>query len=206
MSKNDFDYHKMKDEESSKKLKITRGDIIISNKDNDYFLLFFSPKNIDIQCFCGCDLNRGMKVVCGFIFYLLAFHFFHIILENNYRTYFVSTFLCACYLISLFNMFQTMEELSYEKAIFNYRFFALTFFFEIISVIAQTIYLILYEPLYFSTSSYLGIILSYSGIVITLLIEGYMIWITFCFMEHIKNNRLYLLKDYNNIDLFTSLV
>ena len=77
----------------------------------------------DIQCFCGFDLNTGMKVVCCFVLYIIAFHFLEIILRSSYITYFIGTFLCSGYLIILFNIFQTLEELSYDKSAFNYRFF-----------------------------------------------------------------------------------
>ena len=195
------DYHKMPEEESSPKIKFTRGDLIVPNKENEIFLCFFTPKEIDTQCFCGCDLNCGMKVVACFIFYLMAFHFFQILSDNTYRSYFIGTILCSCYIITLFNIFQTLEELSYEKAVFNYRFFMIVYFLEIITLVLETIYLIFFEPLYFSSYNKFGLILSYGCIILTLLIENYMIWITFCFMEHIKNNRLYLLQD-NNDNLF----
>ena len=55
------DYQKMKDD-SSNKFKFYSGELIIPNKDNDSFLFFFTPKEIDTQCFCGCDLNNGMKI------------------------------------------------------------------------------------------------------------------------------------------------
>ena len=196
-----IDYQKMKDEDNSPKIKFTRGELIVPNKDNDVFLCFFTPKEIDIQCFCGCDLNSGMKVVACFIFYIMAFHFFQIIIENNYRTYFIGTILCSCYIIILFNIFQTLEELSYEKAIFNYRFFMIVFFLEILIFIFETIYLFIFERLYFSTYTYLGLFISYSSIIVSLLIEQYMVWITFCFVEHVKNNRIYLLQDINDNNL-----
>ena len=197
------DYQIMKEEDSySPKLNITKGDIFVPNKENEAFLCFFIPKEIDIQCFCGCDLNSGMKVVAGFIFYIMAFHFFQIIFENNYRTYFICTILCSCYLITIFNIFQTLEELSYEKAVFNYRFFMIVYFSEIIILILETLYLIIYEPLYFTNYTYFGLFFSYGSIIVTLLIEQYMLWITFCFMQHIKNDRLYLLQDINHNNLF----
>ena len=192
------EYHKMNEEGNASKVEFTRGEIIVPNKENEEFLYFYTPKEIDIQCLCGCDLNSGMKVVACFIFYLMAFHFFQIILDNSYRTYFIGTVLCSCYIIILFNIFQALEELSYEKAVFNYRFFVIVFFGEIIILIVETLYLIIFEPLYFSTYSYFGLFFSYGSIIITLLIELYMLWITFCFTNHIKNNRLYLLQDFNN--------
>ena len=189
MSGNDLcDYQKMNEEGSSDKVKFTRGDIIVPNKESDAFLCFYTPKEIDVQCLCGCDLNSGMKVVACFIFYIMVFHFFQIISENNYRTYFIGTILCSCYIITLFNVFQALEELSYEKAVFNYRFFMIVYFAEIIILIIETLYLIICEPLYFSTYTYFGLFFSYGSIIITLLIETYMLWISFCFMEHIKNN------------------
>ena len=197
------DYHKMKDEDSSRKIKFTRGELIVTNKDNETFLCFFTPNVIDIQCFCGCDLNSGMKVVACFIFYMMAFHFFQILTQNSYRTYFIGTILCSCYLITLFNIFQTLEELSYEKAVFNYRFFMIVYFSEILILIFETIYLIIFEPLYFSTYTFIGLIISYGSIILTIIIEQYMVWITFCFMEHVKDNRLYLLQDINDNNLFS---
>ena len=74
----------------------------------------------------------------------------------------------------------------------------IVYFAEIIILIIETLYLIIWEPLYFSTYTYFGLFFSFGSIIITLLIETYMLWITFCFMEHIKNNRLYLLQDIKN--------
>ena len=194
-----IEYHKMEEEKPpSPKIKFTRGDLIVPNSENDTFLCFFTPKEIDIQCFCGFDLNSGMKIVACFIFYLITFHFFQIISDNSYRAYFIGTTLCSCYIITLFNIFQTLEELSYEKSVFNYRFFLIVFFLEIITLILETTYLIIFEPLYFSTFTILGLFASYGSYIVTLLIEQYMVWITFCFMEHIKYNRLYLLQDIND--------
>ena len=195
------DYQKMKDD-SSNKFKFYSGELIIPNKDNDSFLFFFIPKEIDTQCFCGCDLNGGMKIVCFFICYLIAFHFLEIIIENNYKTYFIGTFMCAGYLITIFNIFQTLEELSYEKSVFNYRFFLFIYIMEIINLVFKTLYIMIYDLLYFSSYSYLGILISFGSLIATLLIEEYMLWITFCFMEHIKNNRLYLLHNINDNTLF----
>ena len=73
---------------------------------------------------------------------------------------------------------------------------------EIITLILETTYLIIFEPLYFSTFTILGLFASYGSYIVTLLIEQYMVWITFCFMEHIKYNRLYLLQDINDNNLF----
>ena len=195
------DYQKMKDD-SSNKFKFYSGELIIPNKDNDSFLFFFTPKEIDTQCFCGCDLNGGMKVVCCFIFYLIAFHFLEIIIENNYRTYFIGTFMCAGYLITIFNIFQALEERSYEKSVFNYRFFLFIYIMEIINLVFKTLFIMIYDSLYFSSYSYIGLFISYSSLIATLLIEEYMLWITFCFMEHVKNNRLYLLQNINDNTLF----
>ena len=117
-------------------------------------------------------------------------------------TYLIGTFKCACYIITFFNIIQMLEELSYDKAAFNYRFFMFIFYMEIILSIVETVYLIIYDPLYFASYTYLGLVLSYVSIVVTLLIEIYMIWIIFCYMEHIKNNRLYLLQDIKDNNLF----
>ena len=78
----------------------------------------------------------------------------------------------------------------------------ITFFLEILILIFETIYLFIFDRLYFSTYTYLGLLISYGSIIITLLIEQYMVWITFCFIEHIKDNRLYLLQDINDNNLF----
>ena len=65
----------------------------------------------------------------------------------------------------------------------------IVFFEEILILIFENIYLIIFERLYFSTYSYLVLIIYYGSIIVSLLIEQYMVWITFCFMEHIKDNR-----------------
>ena len=197
------EYHKMKDDEDSpNKFKFSRGDLIIQNKENDNFLGLFTPKEIDIECFCGCDLNSGIKVVSCFLFYIISFHFFQILYTKSYRTYFIGVFMCACYIIILVNIFQLLDEISYEKAIFVYRFFMFTFYMEITFIILDTLYLIIYDPIYFYYYTYLGLFISYSSMILTLLIESYMIWIIFCFMEHVKNNRLYLLQELNENNLF----
>ena len=197
------EYHKIKEDDSTNKFKIYSGDLIIPNKGEDKFLLCFTPKEIDFQCFCGFDLNFGMKLVCCFLFYMVAFHFLEIIVANNYRTYFIGSFMCAGYLITIFNIFQVLEEISYDKSAFIYRFFMILFFLEIIRLTLETICLKIYDPLYFKSYSYLGIFLSYSILIITLLFEDYMVWITFCFMEHIKNNNIYLLHTIDDNNLFS---
>ena len=197
------DYQRMKDEDDSPiKFKFTQGDLIVQNKEKDTFLGIFTPDEIDTECFCGCDLNKGIYVVCCFIFYIISFHIFKILYSNNMLTYIIGTFKCACYIITFFNIIQMLEELSYDKAVFNYRFFMFIFYMEIILIIFETVYLIIYNPLYFSSYTFLGLIFSYGSIVVTLLIEIYMIWIIFCYMEHIKNNRLYLLQDIKDNNLF----
>ena len=196
------DYRKMPQDDSSNKLKFYSGDLIIQNKDNDEFLLFFTPKEIDTQCFCGFDLNSGMNVVSCFILYLMAFHLLEIIMRNNYLIYFIGTFMCAGYLITLFNIFQALEDLSYDKSAFNYRFFMILYFAEIIMLVLKTIYIKIYDNIYFSSYTYLGLFGTYFFLIITLLLEEYMVWVTFCFMEHVKNNRLYLLQNINDTDLF----
>ena len=79
----------------------------------------------------------------------------------------------------------------------------IVYFSEILILIFETIYLIIFEPLYFSTYTFIGLIISYGSIILTIIIEQYMVWITFCFMEHIKDNRLYLLQDINDNNLFS---
>ena len=69
-------------------------------------------------------------------------------------------------------------------------------------LIFEILYLIIFEHLYFSAYSYFGLIISYGSIIVSLLIEQYMVWITFYFMEHIKDNRLYLLNNINDNNLF----
>ena len=50
-----------------------------------------------------------------------------ILYSNNMLTYLIGTFKCACYIITFFNIIQMLEELSYDKAVFNYRFFMFIF-------------------------------------------------------------------------------
>ena len=195
------DYHKMPQDDSANKFKFYSGDLIIQNKDNDEFLLFFTPKEIDTQCFCGFYLNSGMKIVACFILYIMAFHLLEIIMRNNYCIYFIGTFMCAGYLITLFSIFQALEDLSYDKAVFNYRFFMMLYFAEIIMLVLKTIYVKIYDPIYFSSYTYFGLFGTYFFLIATLLIEEYMVWVTFCFMEHVKNHRLYLLQNINDNDL-----
>ena len=114
------DYQRMKDEDDSPiKFKFSQGDLIVQNKENDTFLGIFTPDVIDTECFCGCDLNKGIYVVCCFIFYIISFHIFKILYSNNMLTYLIGTFKCACYIITFFNIIQMLEELSYDKAVFN---------------------------------------------------------------------------------------
>ena len=195
MNEENNDYRLFYESDKIKKNYETKNTLNFTNQENAKFLGYIIPKEIDSQCFCGCNLTSGMYVVCVFLFCQFSLNFFRVLKETTYRGRIIAIILIIVYPISIFNIYKAANDLDDYSAIYAYKFFMLVFYIDISFFIFESLYVLITDPAYFFSFTILGLFLVYGLELINLFFELYMLWIVFCFMVHVCSKRLYLLRD-----------
>ena len=195
MNEENNEYHLLDESDNNKNIYEKRSTLNFTNQDNAEFIGFIVPKEIDSQCFCGCNLTKGMYVTCVFLFFQFSLNFFRIFKETSYRGRIIAIILTIAYPISIFNIYKATIKLDDDSAIFAYKFFMIVFYIDVGFFIFESLYVLITDPKFFFSFTILGLFLVYGLEFINFFFELYMLWVVFCFMIHVCSSRLYLLQN-----------
>ena len=92
-------------------------------------------------------------------------------------------------------MYKAKNNVNEKYSNLAYNFFMIVFYMDLGFFIIETIFVLLTDPAFFFSYTILGLCFFYTLQIITLFFELYMLWICFCFMVHVNNERIYLLKN-----------
>ena len=165
------------------------------------FLGFYSPKEVESQCFGECGLDSGMNVILFYLSFEIILNFFRIFEKNNSYAFFFGMTMCIAYIITFFYIYKAKSESDQKRAKFAYKFFMIVFYLDLISCLVDSVIVVWTDPFYFFTFTILGLFLFYTLEIISLIIELYMVWISFCFMVHVDTEKIFLLKGEEDPDL-----
>ncbi len=160
------------------------------NSSNDSFLFIYTPKYLSVDSFCGCSLKSGIKIVSTFLLFISITNFYTVLKEEKLHEIIFSTILSIFYLTSSIYLFLSTVYLDYQYAKIGYILFIFIFLVDTIEFIIAEIFIIYGIFHIYSTYPVLMEILFFIIGFFTALIELYMLWISFCFMIHLKLKRL----------------
>ena len=165
-------------------------DLSRGNSSNDSFLFIYTPKNLSVDSFCGCSLKSGIKIISTFLLFISITNFYTVLKEEKLHEIIFSTILTIFYLTSSIYLFLSTVYLDYQYARIGYIFFIFIFLVDTIDfLIAETF--IIYGIFHiYSTYPFLMEFLFFFTGLFTMFLELYMLWISFCFMVHLKLKRL----------------
>ena len=164
------------------------------------FLGFYSPKEIESQCFSECSLNTGMNAVSFFLLYEVVLNLFRIFQNVNLCGFIIGITMSIAYLITLFFIYKAKSESDQKRAKFAYKLFMLVFYLDIVCCIADSVVGFYNDPYYFFSFTILGLFLFYTLEIVSLITELYMVWVSFCFMVHVDTEKIFLLQGEENPD------
>ena len=168
----------------------TEKDDPTSNPTDDKFLLFFHPKKLDLDSFCGCAIRSGIKISSGILLFIAISNFYTVIKEENYYEIISSIILSILYLLSSFYLFFSSMNLEYSYAKIGCIVTCIIFYIDLLDFlwVGTMVVLGVYSP--FETDLYfvmLSVFVLFG--IIALLVELYIVWISYCFMVHLRCKR-----------------
>ena len=165
-------------------------DLSRGNSSKDSFLFCYTPKTLSIDAFCGCSLRSGIKIVSALLLFIAITNFYTVLKEEKLHEMIFSTILSIFYFTTSIYLFLSTIYLDYQYAKIGYIFFIFIFLVDTIDFfIAETF--IVYGIFHiYSTYPFLMECLFFFTGLFTMFIELYMLWISFCFMVHLKLKRL----------------
>ena len=165
-------------------------DLSRGNSSNDSFLFIYTPKYLSVDSFCGCSLKSGIKIVSTFLLFISITNFYTVLKEEKLHEIIFSTILTIFYLTSSIYLFLSTVYLDYQYARIGYILFIFIFLVDTIEFIIAEIFIIYGIFHIYSTYPFLMEIIFFLIGCLTVIIELYMLWISFCFMVHLKLKRL----------------
>ena len=160
------------------------------NSSNDSFLFIYTPKYLNVDSFCGCSLKSGIKIISIFLLFISISNFYTVLKEEKLHEMIFSTILSIFYLTSSIYLFLSTVYLDYQYAKIGYILFIFIFLVDTIEFIIAEFFIIYGIFHIYSTYPLLMEIIFFIIGFFTILIELYMLWISFCFMVHLKLKRL----------------
>lgn len=172
----------------------THGLLVLKNKDNS-FLFFYTPKEIESQCFCGCDLGSGMKLTIIFLTFQFILNFVKIFKLPTFSAATLFLILAGFYFASICFIMFACYQISYENSTIAYSVYMITCIIDLIFFIADSSIYIYRQPDIFYSYNLLWTISYFLFEIILFVIEYYTLWITFCFKTLIQQEKIYLLQE-----------
>ena len=160
------------------------------NSCNEKFLFFFTPKKVDLESCCGFSLRSGIKLVSIYLLIAAIYYFCSILKEESWIEIILSILISLCYLISAFYLYLSTIYLEYSYCKIGNIIYTLIFYFDIINCFIVSIRISTNQIYLLFNSIIITQIIFLIMQFISILIELYMLWIGFCYLVHIKMERL----------------
>lgn len=157
-----------------------------SNENN--FLFFFKPSQIDNQCIFNIPLKTGVQIISIILILASLDEFFDALSEQSYFLLVWNLLLSIFFLtVAIFSFLSTINQ-NYSYANISYIIYAITWYVKAVEFIYETIkhFIEFINPggTKFFHLSYLVDIISDA---LYLLILLYFVWVVFCYSINLKN-------------------
>ena len=171
--------------------------VVYENKKHFKFLYFYEPNTIDKECFCGCDLKSCMKLIAVFLIFEFIANFLTVLKENSRREIIFSLVLSVLYLLDAIYIIKSTITYDYESVIISYHLFLIVFYLDVFFFALDIIILLIYKNIFYSSPMLFGFIGFFIFEICLMSLECYMLWVSFCYMVHVKLGHNFILEDGN---------
>ena len=172
----------------------------IANVNDDEFLFCIDFPKFDFDFCCGCSLRTGVLMI-GIFFILCGIgSLINVITAGTIIEYYMTITMLVIYSIAFIFLILSGFLYSYLFAYIAYMIYIIILFLNLFEIFSMTILIFLgfYTPAGSESRIVKGIGFLLVGLLLTCLYL-YCLWIIFCFMIHLKYQRISLVNgDYNN--------
>ena len=172
----------------------------IANVNDDEFLFCIDFPKFDFDFCCGCSLRTGVLMI-GLFFILCGIgSLINVITAGTIIEYYMTITMLVIYSIAFIFLILSGFLYSYLFAYIAYMIYIIILFLNLFEIFSMTILIFLgfYTPAGSESRIVKGIGFLLVGLLLTCLYL-YCLWIIFCFMIHLKYQRISLVNgDYNN--------
>ena len=172
----------------------------IANVNDDEFLFCIDFPKFDFDFCCGCSLRTGVLMI-GLFFILCGIgSLINVITAGTIIEYYMTITMLVIYSIAFIFLILSGFLYSYLFAYIAYMIYIIILFLNLFEIFSMTILIFLgfYTPAGSESRIVKGIGFLLVGMLLTCLYL-YCLWIIFCFMIHLKYQRVSLVNgDYNN--------
>ena len=172
----------------------------IANVNDDEFLFCIDFPKFDFDFCCGCSLRTGVLMI-GLFFILCGIgSLINVITAGTIIEYYMTITMLVIYSIAFIFLILSGFLYSYLFAYIAYMIYIIILFLNLFEIFSMTILIFLgfYTPAGSESRIVKGIGFLLVGMLLTCLYL-YCLWIIFCFMIHLKYQRISLVNgDYNN--------
>ena len=172
----------------------------IANVNDDEFLFCIDFPKFDFDFCCGCSLRTGVLMI-GLFFILCGIgSLINVITAGTIIEYYMTITMLVIYSIAFIFLILSVFLYSYLFAYIAYMIYIIILFLNLFEIFSMTILIFLgfYTPAGSESRIVKGIGFLLVGMLLTCLYL-YCLWIIFCFMIHLKYQRISLVNgDYNN--------
>ena len=172
----------------------------IANVNDDEFLFCIDFPKFDFDFCCGCSLRTGVLMI-GLFFILCGIgSLINVITAGTIIEYYMTITMLVIYSIAFIFLILSGFLYSYLFAYIAYMIYITILFLNLFEIFSMTILIFLgfYTPAGSESRIVKGIGFLLVGLLLTCLYL-YCLWIIFCFMIHLKYQRISLVNgDYNN--------
>ena len=172
----------------------------IANVNDDEFLFCIDFPKFDFDFCCGCSLRTGVLMI-GLFFILCGIgSLINVITAGTIIEYYMTITMLVIYSIAFLFLILSGFLYSYLFAYIAYMIYIIILFLNLFEIFSMTILIFLgfYTPAGSESRIVKGIGFLLVGLLLTCLYL-YCLWIIFCFMIHLKYQRISLVNgDYNN--------
>ena len=172
----------------------------IANVNDDEFLFCIDFPKFDFDFCCGCSLRTGVLMI-GLFFILCGIgSLINVITAGTIIEYYMTITMLVIYSIAFIFLILSGFLYSYLFAYIAYMIYIIILFLNLFEIFSMTILIFLgfYTPAGSESRIVKGIGFLLVGLLLTCLYL-YCLWIIFCFMIHLKYQRVSLVNgDYNN--------
>ena len=164
-----------------------------SNPTEERMLFLFHPDKIDTDSYCGCTMRTGIKISSAILLFIGISNFYTVIKEETYYEMISSIILSILYCLSSFYLFYSSINLEYKYAKVGCIVSGIIFYIDLLDFIYVTLMVIIgkYTPFDKETYAIMVTIFTLFG-VLALLIELYIVWVSYCYMVHLKLKRTHI--------------
>ena len=161
-----------------------------TNPTDETMLFLFHPDKLDLDSYCGCTIRTGIKISSAILLFIGISNFYTVIKEESYYEIISSLILSVLYCLSSFYLLFSGIKLEYKYAKIGCIVTGIIFYIDLFDFLYVSMMVVvdMYTP--FDRQLYwvmLSVFVLFG--ILAILIELYIVWVSYCFMVHLKLKR-----------------